>query len=162
MLVRVAQSADVETMFDIRTSVKENYQSREEVAELGITPESVAAMLATDCRGWIAELEEQPMGFAIANANEANILGMFVLPEFEGRGAGRALMAAAETWLWSKGLDEIWLLTGNDPALRAYGFYQHLGWKFTEIVTEGDFAGEAKFIKQRSPIAAKGLVRTVF
>ncbi len=151
MHIRMAQPADVETMFDIRTSVKENYQSREEVAELGITPESVAEMLATDCCAWIAEREEQPMGFAIANATDATILGMFVRPEFEGRGVGRALMDVAETWLWSQELEEIWLLTGNDPALRAYGFYQHLGWKFTEVVTEGDFAGEAKFTKQRSP-----------
>ena len=148
MLIRVAQSADVEMMFDIRTSVIENYQSREEIAELGITPESVAEMLATDCRGWIAELEEQPIGFTIANGTEANILGMFVRPGFEGKGAGRSLMQAAETWLWSKGFDEIWLLTGNDPSLRAYGFYQHLGWIFSEVITEGDFAGEAKFIKQ--------------
>ncbi len=151
MLVRVAQSTDIEMMFDIRTSVTENHQSREEIAELGITPESVAEMLATDCCAWIAELEGQPVGFAIANATEATILGMFVLPKFEGRGAGRALMDAAETWLWSQGLDEIWLLTGNDPSLRAYGFYQHLDWLLTEVVTEGNFAGEAKFIKHRQP-----------
>ncbi|MEM6839772.1 MAG: GNAT family N-acetyltransferase [Cyanobacteria bacterium P01_C01_bin.120] len=149
MLVRVAQSTDIETMFDIRTSVTENHQSREEIAALGITPDSIAEMLATDCRAWIAELEGQSVGFAIANATAATILGMFVLPEFEGRGAGRALMQAAETWLWSEGLDKIWLLTGNDPSLRAYGFYQHLNWTLTEIIAEGDFAGEAKFIKQR-------------
>ncbi|MEM1427696.1 MAG: GNAT family N-acetyltransferase [Cyanobacteria bacterium P01_H01_bin.130] len=154
MLLRTVESTDVdaiESMFDIRCSVKENYQSREEIAELGITPESIAQMLATDCRAWLAQLNGQSIGLAIANATEATILGLFVLPEFEGQGAGRALMHAAENWLWSTGLDEIWLLTGNDPTLRAYGFYQHLGWRLTEVVTEGDFTGEAKFIKQRSP-----------
>lgn len=72
-------------------------------------------------------------------------------PAFEGQGAGRVLMQAAETWLWSQGLDEIWLLTGNDPSLRAYGFYQHLDWVLTEVVTDGEYAGEAKFTKRRQP-----------
>jgi hypothetical protein len=31
-------------------------------------------------------------------------------------------MQATENWLWSKGVNEIWLVTGNDPSLRAYGF----------------------------------------
>ena len=149
MLIRVAQAADIEAMFDIRTSVTENYQSREEIAELGITPESIAEMLATDCCAWVAELQGQLVGFAIANATEATIFGIFVLPAFEGKGLGRALMHAAETWLWSKDLDEIWLLTGNDSTLRAYGFYQHLDWVLSEVIVEGDYAGEAKFIKRR-------------
>ncbi|NEQ42853.1 MAG: GNAT family N-acetyltransferase [Leptolyngbya sp. SIOISBB] len=151
MFVRVAQSTDIETLFDIRTSVTENYQSREEIAELGITPESIAEMLATDCCAWIADLEGQAVGFAIANVTEATIFGIFIRPAFEGKGAGRALMQAAETWLWSQGLDEIWLLTGNDPTLRAYGFYQHLGWMLSEVVVEGDYAGEVKFIKRCHP-----------
>ncbi|MGD1859011.1 MAG: GNAT family N-acetyltransferase [Leptolyngbyaceae cyanobacterium] len=156
MLVRVAQSTDIETMFDIRTSVTENHQSREEIAALGITPDSIAEMLATDCRAWIAELEGQPVGFAIANATEAAIFGVFVRPAFAGKGAGRALMQAAETWLWSQELDEISLLTGNDPSLRAYGFYQHLDWRLTEVVAEGEYAGEAKFIKRRQPYEPAG------
>ncbi|MBE9139967.1 GNAT family N-acetyltransferase [Nodosilinea sp. LEGE 07088] len=149
MLIRVAQVKDIETLFDIRTSVTENYQSREEIAALGITPESLAEMLATDCRAWIAEHDRQPVGFAIANATAATIFGIFVRPAFEGKGIGRSLMQAAETWLWSQGIEEIWLLTGNDPTLRAYGFYQHLGWTLTEVIAEGDYAGEARFIKRR-------------
>ena len=42
MNIRIAQSNDIETLFEIRTSVTENYQSRAEIAELVITPESVA------------------------------------------------------------------------------------------------------------------------
>ena len=80
MLVRVAQSTDIEMMFDIRTSVIENHQSREEITALGITPESVAEMLATDCCAWIAELEEQPVGFAIAFAAGVTSYGLPVKP----------------------------------------------------------------------------------
>ncbi len=148
MKIRVVKENDIETLFEIRTSVVENHQSREEIAELGITPESVAEMLKTDCRAWIAEVDDRPVGFSIANATEKTIFGVFVLPVFEGRGVGRALMQAAENWLWSQDIAEIWLVTGNDPSLRAYGFYQHLGWTPVCVETEGDFEGEMKFIKR--------------
>ena len=150
MNIRVAQREDIETLFDIRTSVIENYQSREEIAKLGITPDSVAEMLKTDCCAWIAEIDDRPIGFSIANATEKTIFGIFVLPPFEGRGAGRALMARAEEWLWAKGIDEIWLLTGNDPNLRAYGFYLHLGWIPKGIQLDGEFKGEMKFVRLKA------------
>ncbi|AFY71334.1 GCN5-related N-acetyltransferase [Thalassoporum mexicanum PCC 7367] len=146
MQTRRAKLSDIETLFEIRTSVKENHQSRAEIAELGITPASVAEMLQTNCCAWVAEINDRIVGFSIANDLEKTILGMFVLPEFEGHGAGRALMRSAEDWLWSKGHEEIWLITGNDPALRAYGFYQHLGWQAVGVQEDG----EMKFIKQRS------------
>ncbi|PSN15584.1 GNAT family N-acetyltransferase [filamentous cyanobacterium CCT1] len=148
MLIRTAQPSDIETLFEIRTSVVENYQSREEIAALGITPASVATMLATDCCAWIAEVDDRPIGFAIASATEKTIFGLFVRPEYEGRGAGRSLMQAAEAWLQSQGIDEIWLVTGNDPSLRAYGFYLHTGWTAIGVEADGDFQGEMKFVKR--------------
>ena len=149
MNIRTAQWDDIDTLFDIRTSVGENYQSREEIAELGITPESVAKMLETDCCAWVAEIGDQPIGFSIANGTEKTIFGIFVLPSFERRGARRALMQAAENWLWSNGIEEIWLVTGNAPSLRAYGFYLHLDWILVGSESDGDFKGEMKFIKRR-------------
>ncbi len=147
MNIRVAKPEDIETLFEIRTSVIENHQSREEIAALGITPESIDRMLATDCRAWIAEISAKPIGFAIANATEKTIFGVFVLPDFEGQGAGSALMQAAEDWLRSQGIDEIWLVTGNDPSLRAYGFYVHLNWMPLAVENDGEFQGQMKFIK---------------
>ena len=148
MNIRVAQESDIETLFEIRTSVVENYQSREAIAELGITPESLAHMLATDCCAWIVEMDNQPVGFSIANATEKTIFGLFVRPSYENQGVGRALMQAAENWLWSQGIKEIWLVTGNDPNLRAYGFYLHLNWTPVGVEADGDFKGEMKFVKQ--------------
>ncbi len=145
MNIREAQIEDIETLFNIRTSVIENHQSREELVTLGITPETVANMLQTDCRAWIAEIDERPIAFSMANAAEKTIFAMFVLPSFEGRGAGRALMQQAEQWLWSQGVEEIWLLTGNDSNLRAYGFYLHLGWTPTDIEPDG----QIKFLKKK-------------
>ena len=149
MNIRVAQLEDIETLFEIRTSVVENHQSREEIAALGITPDSVAVMLQTDCCAWIAEIDRQPIGFSIANATEKTIFGIFVLPPFEGRGVGRALMQKAEEWLWFEEIEEIWLVTGNDPNLRAYGFYLHLGWIRVGVESDGMMKGEMKFVKRR-------------
>ncbi len=146
MNIRLAQSDDIETLFEIRTSVQENYQSREEIAQLGITPETVAEMLQTDCCAWVAEVEGRSIGFSIANATEETIFGMFILPAFEGLGAGRLLMQQAEAWLWEKGSEEIWLLTGNDPKLRAYGFYVYLGWIPLAVQSDGDM----KFVKRKN------------
>ena len=148
MDIRVAGYDDIDTLFELRTSVVENYQSREEIAALGITPQSVAEMLDTDCCAWIAEIGDRAIGFSFANATEKSIFGLFVRPAFEGRGAGRALMQAAESWLFSKEIEEIWLVTGNDPNLRAYGFYLHLGWIAAGVEADGDFKGEMKFIKR--------------
>ncbi|MDJ0532670.1 MAG: GNAT family N-acetyltransferase [Xenococcaceae cyanobacterium MO_207.B15] len=143
--IRQARLKDIETLFDIRTSVTENHQSRAEIAELGITPDTVASMLQTDCRAWIAEIEGKAIAFSIANATAKTIFGMFVLPKFEGRGAGRALMQKAESWLFSQDIEEIWLLTDNDPNLRAYGFYVHLGWIPVGVQPDGTM----KFIKKQ-------------
>ncbi len=147
MNIHLVQGEDVETLFEIRTSVKENYQSRQEIAKLGITPASVAKMLDKECCAWIAEVKSQPVGFSIANLTEKTILGLFVLPEFENQGIGRALMEITEDWFKKQGIKEISLLTGNDPTFRAYGFYLHLGWTAVGLETEGVMKGEMKFAR---------------
>lgn len=129
--VRQAVEADVETLFDIRTSVRENLQNREELAQLGVTPESVAELLRGNGRAWLALVNGEPAGFSLANADEGTVFAMFIRPEHEGKGLGRRLMAEAEGWLFSRGWPEIWLLTGVDPSLRAHGFYRRLGWRLS-------------------------------
>jgi GNAT superfamily N-acetyltransferase len=143
--IRLAQPEDVETLFDIRTSVRENHQSREELAEIGVTPASVAEMLDTHSRAWIAEVDGVAAAFSMANAEERTVFAMFVRPGYEWRGLGRALMAEAEAWLFEQGDDEIWLTTGSDPAIRANGFYLHLGWQQTGATEDG----QIRYIRSR-------------
>jgi GNAT superfamily N-acetyltransferase len=127
--VREAGEDDVELLFDIRTSVRENHQSREELESLGITAESVARMLATEAKAWICEIDGQAVGFSMANQRDRTVFALFVRPEHEGRGAGQALLKTSEQWLFSRGLSDIWLSTGSDPTLRAHGFYRRMGWQ---------------------------------
>lgn len=146
MEIRTATEADIPTLFDIRTSVRENHQSLEELAPLGVTPQGIAEMLRTSSRAWVAEVDGQPVAFSMADAKEGTIFAMFVRPEYEGRGLGRALMREAEAWLFGKGWDEIWLLTGSDPKLRANGFYRHLGWQEAGLQEDG----QIKYVKHKT------------
>jgi GNAT superfamily N-acetyltransferase len=148
--VRVATEEDVEALFAIRTGVRENHQSREELAAIGVTPESVAEMLRTTSRAWLAEVEGEPAAFAMADAERGTVFAMFVRPGREGRGLGRALMREAEGWLFERGWSEIWLTTGSDPAIRANGFYRHLGWQGAGVEPNG----EIRYVKRRPDGAA--------
>ena len=96
------------------------------LAANGVTPEAVAGMLATTAAGWIAGAAE---GFAIADAEDGSLFALFVHPDHEGRGLGRALLRLAESWLASQGWREAWLFTGADRRLRAQGFYRAHGWQ---------------------------------
>ena len=145
IVLRPATEADVEALFTIRTSVRENHQSRAELARIGVTPGSVARMLRTDCAAWLVEIRGEPVAFSMANATDRSVFAMFVRPGYEGQGFGRALMQCAEEWLFARGADEIWLATGSNPSLRAHGFYRHLGWEEAGKLADG----QVKYAKKR-------------
>lgn len=137
MTIRIATPADVAGMFEVRTQVRENNMSLAELAELGITPESLPDMLRGSGRGWVACDEGRVVAFAMADAGEATLFALFVRQSHEGKGLGRRLMQAAESWLAAQGCREIWLLTDADRAVRANGFYRHLGWLDDGIQEDG-------------------------
>lgn len=114
-------------MFDIRVSVRENHLGRADLAALGITPDTVAALLGGGAGAWMSEAGGRALGFAIALA-DGTVFALFVRPEAEGRGIGRALLGAAEDWLFARHA-AIHLTTGDDLGLRAHGFYRAMGWR---------------------------------
>jgi GNAT superfamily N-acetyltransferase len=144
--IRVASVTDIEALFEIRTSVHDNHQSRCELATVGITPDSIRQMLQDASRAWLGLEDGVPVAFSMANAEQATVFAMFVRPGHEDRGFGRRLMREAEAWLFSRECDEIWLLTSADPGIRAHGFYRHLGWQPAGIQKDG----QVKFIKRRA------------
>jgi GNAT superfamily N-acetyltransferase len=133
MNYREIEPRDVATLFAVRVATRENALSLDELAALGIIEESVLAILGASHRGWLCEADGRVIGFAMGNRENGEMWVIALLPEFEGRGIGAALMARVEEWLWSEGWSEIWLTTDVDPALRAYGFYRRLGWEDHEI-----------------------------
>lgn len=145
ILVRRATADDVETLFDIRTSVRENHQSRAKLASIGVTPTSVAEMLNGDAAAWIAAHDGIAAAFSMAKGDEQTVFAVFVRPGYEGRGLGSAVLSAAEEWLWQRGAGEIWLTTGAEPEIRAHGFYARRGWRRTDKLLRGD----VKYVKSR-------------
>lgn len=138
VITRRANGFDTEALFRVRTGVRENYQSRDELAGLGVTPESVRAILADENHSsWVAQAQGKIVGFSITDLLEGYVFALFLLPEFEGYGIGRKLMELTERDACLAGKTALWLSTGNDPFLRAYGFYQKLGWRTDGFLADG-------------------------
>lgn len=149
--IRIATEADVATLFAIRTDVRENNMTPEALADVGVTPESVAEMLRTDARAWLADWGGQPAGFAMADASRGTVFALFVRRGFEERGLGRALLAEAAAWLFARGWEEIWLTTGAD-APGANAFYRRVGWHEDGVAENG----EIRYTLARPPSAPEG------
>ncbi len=133
-MIRAARSSDVDAMFDVRTSVSENHMSRQELARVGITNETVCAMLADSSHAWVAEEDGQHIvGFSMADAATAAIFALFVHPAYQRRGLGRALIEEAEQWLYTRGCGTAWLVTSGS----AEQFYQQLGWTRGTVQSDG-------------------------
>ena len=135
--IRPANPTDIDTLFDIRTSVRENHLSREQMARLGITPQVLAEAIESAPCAWIAEIDGVPGGFAMVDTDEGELFALFVRPECEGLGMGRLLLAAAEEQLFREH-GNIWLVTDGGDGIRANAFYRRHGWQFAGRVDERD------------------------
>ncbi|AEN64716.1 GCN5-related N-acetyltransferase [Enterobacter soli] len=125
IFIRTAQPSDVNSIFDVRTSVTENHLSREEMRLIGITESAVADMIEQSQCAWVAILNDNVIGFSMILPDEGCLFAAFVLPEYQGRGIGRRLVELAEHELF-KHHETAWLET--DKNSRAAQFYMQLGW----------------------------------
>ncbi|BBN83525.1 hypothetical protein PA25_35100 [Pseudoalteromonas sp. A25] len=119
-----------------------------EVAQLGwhsddavqkMQDEYISQMLAhtsTANKTLIAEVADQPMGFVHVRKHQDGITGescgtvplLAVLPEAQGLGVGKMLMAAAQQWAKDRGYRLLHLEVFANNA-KANSFYQNLGFK---------------------------------
>ncbi len=104
-----------------------------ELAAIGITPESIGHAIRGSHKGWLFEENGEVGGFAMGDAEQAELTVMAMLPQYEGKGIGGALLTRVETWLAAEGCSRIWLTTDINPELRAYGFYLRHGWEDWKI-----------------------------
>jgi GNAT superfamily N-acetyltransferase len=127
ILIREARAGDVAGMFAVRTSVVDNAMGMERLAELGISPESVAASLARDHKGWVAEgAAGEVVGFAMGDRADGSVFALFVRPGWERRGIGGRLLGTVVAWLRREGHNVVRLTTGARTP--AEGFYRRRGW----------------------------------
>lgn len=127
-MIREIAQADIPALFVVRPQTRENAMSVEELASIGITPESISEAIRGTHKGWLVEEDGEVGGFAMGDTERAELTVMAMLPKFEGRGFGGQLLTLVEDWLRSEGCDRIWLTTDTNPELRAYGFYLRHGW----------------------------------
>ena len=146
MIFREIEKADIDDILAIRTSTRENSFSMEDLAGIGVTPQSVAAWLEGAIRGWLCETDGIPAGFAMGDSATAEVLVLAVRPEYEGRGVGKGLMIRLQEWLWTFGHRELWLWSNPDSRVRAHGFYRIIGW-----YPAGEVKGNNEMLKLKKP-----------
>jgi len=140
--IRDATDEDIPHIFEVRTSVRENHLSVAQMADLGITPDTIEAALEQAPCIWVALHKGTVVGFSMSNLAEGCIFAAFVRPEWEGKGVGRRLIERAEAFLFAHHAC-IWLST--DSASRAAKVYESLGW--TPVAKLAN--GEIRFEKRR-------------
>jgi len=115
----------------VRVAVRENTLS-----DPGrVTEADYIAALETLGRTWVVEVDGQIAAFA-AGYRSGSIWALFVHPDHEGRGYGKALHFTVVDWLWSLGHTHLRLTTA--PNTRAERFYIAQGWQPRDIVPGGE------------------------
>lgn len=136
-MIRPIAAADMAEITRLRTSVKENHLSVEEMAERGITPAGILADLDRgDLAGWLDEQEGEILGFSMADKRDGQIFALFTKPGCERRGVGTRLLEVATQWLAERGHKEAWLST--DASSTAARFYANRGWRRGETKDHED------------------------
>jgi GNAT superfamily N-acetyltransferase len=134
-LLRQATVADVPGIQRVRHSVREN-----RLVSIMISDETVRREIEDTGRGWVIESAGEVVAFAIGNATNGNIWALFVEPDHERRGHGRLLHDTMVEWLWSRGLQRLWLTT--EPGTRAQSFYEKAGWQCVGSTASGELRFE--------------------
>lgn len=135
MIFREAKVDDIKQIQVVRNSVKENTLSDPNL----VTDKDCEEFLSIRGKGWVCEIENKIVGFAIADLKENNIWALFIDPEFEKKGIGQKLHKIMLDWYFSQTKETVWL--GTDINTRAEKFYRKAGW--TEVGLHGSM--EMKF-----------------
>ena len=133
MSIREITEDDIPALFVVRVATHENQLSREQLAALNITEETVKARLRGTFKGWLCEVNAQVVGFAMGDRATGELWVIALLPEYIGQGIGSVLLRRVEDWLEANGCARLWLTTDVDPSLKAYRFYRQHGWRDDRI-----------------------------
>lgn len=136
MIFRVAEIKDIPQIQVVRNLVKEN-----RLSDPALVPDSdVHDYITRRGRGWVCEINEQIVGFAIADLVDNNIWALFIHPGFEKLGIGKKLHDEMMSWYFLQTDKTVWL--GTSPKTRAESFYRKAGWKEKGIHGKGEIKFE--------------------
>lgn len=138
MIYREATVKDIPQMQIVRNAVKENTLSNPAL----VTDADVEDYITRRGKGWVCEINELIVGFAIADLIDKNIWALFVHPDAEGKGVGKQLHDRMMNWYFSQTDETVWLSTS--PGTRAEIFYKMQGWKEAGVYGKGELKFEMK------------------
>jgi ribosomal protein S18 acetylase RimI-like enzyme len=129
---RPAVSADAAECVVLRGQTRENAISAATLASLGITAGSWANDIETGrLPGYVCTDDDRIVGYCFGDKHTGEIVVLAVLPQYEGRGIGKALLLQVVEDLRSLGYRRLFLGCSSDPSHRSHGFYRRLGWRPT-------------------------------
>lgn len=131
--LRAALPSDAADCVLMRGKTRQNAVSPERLAELGITPASWAAQIASgQLPGHVChDGQGRLIGYCFGDRDSGEVVVLALLPDCEGRGLGRSLLQAVMQELRPLHPRRLFLGCSSDPESRSYGFYRHLGWRST-------------------------------
>ena len=129
MIFREAKIEDIKQIQIVRNSVKENTLSDPNL----VTDDDCKEFMTVRGKGWVCEIDNRIVGFAIADLKENNIWALFLDPKFEKIGIGQQLHKRMLDWYFMQTKNKVWLGTAFNT--RAENFYRKAGW--TEVGLHG-------------------------
>ena len=131
-IFRLAVPTDLPACMDIRNQTPDNPIPREVLESIGVTEASWGLkMNAGVYQGIVVECDNTLVGYCFVDTETAEVLVLALLAGYDGSGLGKELLSRGMELLWAAGHQKLWLAAAPDPAMKAYGFYRHLGWKST-------------------------------
>ena len=135
-MIRKATIEDQSRITEVRNAVRENRLSPANVSRVSDT----ARWIYENGTFWVWEQDGVVQGFAVADVRDGTIFGLFVHPDYEGRGIARALLPLACEDLRVAGHTVAKLTTG--AGTRAERFYRRNGWTDTGRRENGEIVFE--------------------
>lgn len=139
MHFREAIPADIPQLQVVRHLVNENILSDPAL----VTDEDCNNYLTNRGKGWVCEVENKIVGFAIADLSDHSVWALFIHPEFQNKGIGKTLHQMMMNWYFSQTRKTVWLSTA--AGTRAEKFYLLQGWRQTGILKNGELKFEMEF-----------------
>ncbi|UEQ05356.1 GNAT family N-acetyltransferase [Halomonas profundus] len=136
---RMATPDDAAECIALRGKTRENAFSVEQLEELGITLESWKAGISDgSLPGYVGVSEGKIIGYCVGDSETGEIVVLALLPEYESKGVGKALLNKMIESFNSFGFERLFLGCSSDAKARSYGFYRHLGWRSTGLFDDAE------------------------
>ena len=129
---RAAVASDIAACVALRGMTRENAVSVARLASLGITVESWSKDVESGhLPGHLCVDGDRLAGYCFGDRRSGEIVVVALLPAYEGRGIGKAVLSLVVKELRSAGFQRLYLGCSSNPSHRSHGFYRHLGWSST-------------------------------